>query len=78
MFFYFSSHTHQLKFRRQMNERASWLSDSLSRRFHVRVCAGVLAVLQLYMQIEKRGFHVLYKGCHFYSPDDIQLNVEWA
>lgn len=77
MFFYFSSHTHQLKFRRQVNERVSWLTGSLSRRFHVSVCASRLAVIQLYMQIERRGFHVSYKGCDFHSPDDIQFTVDW-
>ena len=77
MWFYFSSHTHLLKFRKLMNERASWLRESLSRRFHVRVCAGRLAVIQLYMQVERRGFRIVYKGCEFLSPDDIQLSVEW-
>lgn len=56
--FYFSSATHLEKFEYRMQARIDWLCDSLSRRFHMEIDASVLAVFQLYMQIETRGFRV--------------------
>lgn len=54
--FHFSSETHARKFREKAKIRQEWLCDSLSRRFHFSVDASVIAVIQLYAQIEKRGF----------------------
>ena len=56
--FFFSSATHLEKFEYRRQSRIDWLCDSLSRRFHVEIDASVLAVFQLYMQIETRGFRV--------------------
>ena len=56
--FFFSSATHLEKFEYRRQARIDWLCDSLSRRFHVEIDASVLAVFQLYMQIETRGFRV--------------------
>lgn len=76
MTFYFSSHTHMLKFRNRKVERMEWLCDSLSNRFHVRVDASRLALVQLYLQIEKRGFRVVDTcGCECWTPDELNLTV---
>lgn len=56
--FAFSSFMHEQKFRRQVEDRCAWLTDSLSRRFHFRVDADVIAAFQLYVQTETRGFYV--------------------
>lgn len=56
--FYFSSAKHKESFDAKLPVRIPWLNDSLSRRFKVRVDVDVLAVFQLYMQVETRGFLV--------------------
>lgn len=56
--FYFSSPRHLAKFKDSLHGRIGWLNDSFSRRFHVDVDARCLAVLQLYMQVETRGFRI--------------------
>ena len=75
--YYFSSYTHMLKFKRKMVERIDWLNDSFSKRFKVKVVAPELAMLQLYMQIEKRGFHVRRLNNVYTSPSDLIVHVEW-
>ena len=52
--FAFSSATHLVKF----NDRVPWLNDSVSKRFHVTIDVSILAVIQLYMQVETRGFRI--------------------
>ena len=54
----FSSGTHLRKFNGNVDLRKSWLNDSMSRRFHIDVDMEILAELQLYMQVETRGFYV--------------------
>ena len=57
--FYFSSATHLAKFNEKLDARIEWLNDSFSRRFHVNIDVSVLAVMQLYMQLETRGFYII-------------------
>lgn len=57
--YHFSSITHRNKFIRDITIREEWLSDSLSRRFNATVNCSVLAGLQLYSQIEKRGYYII-------------------
>lgn len=54
----FSSGKHLEKFRENAEKRKAWLNDSMSRRFHIDVDMEILAELQLYMQVETRGFYV--------------------
>lgn len=54
----FSSGKHLEKFRENAEKRKAWLNDSMSRRFHIDVDIEILAELQLYMQVETRGFYV--------------------
>ena len=55
MLFRFSSEMHLNKFMSKVRSKEEWLSDSLSRRFHVEVDASIMADLQLYYQVETRG-----------------------
>lgn len=73
--FYFSSATHLDKFRRLVDRRVEWMNDSMSRRFHFNVEADVIAVFQLYMQVETRGFLVHYAVMDrwYVCPESITL-----
>lgn len=56
--FLFSSDLHRRNFVAKAQMKREWLNDSLSRRFKCIIKADLLAVLQLYTQIETRGFCV--------------------
>lgn len=58
LMFYFSSATHLTKFEDNILKRIEWLNHSMSKRFHVDIDVSILAVLQLYIQTETRGFLV--------------------
>lgn len=74
--FFFSSMPHLKKFREMWNEREAWLDDSLSRRFKYSIHADMLAVFQLYQQIETRGFHVeAYFGSVWEAPEEVEFKV---
>lgn len=74
--FYFSSLAHRDNFAERVNGRVEWLNDSLSRRFHVRIDTGMLALFQLYMQVETRGFYVIdCMGDACDSIDDYDFSV---
>lgn len=57
--FRFSSNVHKKRFERELVKRDGWLSDSFTRRFHMDVQAEVLSVVQLYTQVENRGFYMV-------------------
>ena len=57
--FYFSTAAHLRNFIGKIDMKIAWLNDSFSRRFRFNVDASVLAVFQLYNQIENRGFYVV-------------------
>lgn len=74
--FYFSSATHRENFMRKAHVRKEWLNDSLSRRFKYPVDASLLAVLQLYKQIETRGFFIVKEnGQEYRSTDEMSVMV---
>lgn len=54
--FFFSSALHLQKFQGKMETRIDWLNDSMTRRFHFSVEVDYIAVIQLYCQVETRGF----------------------
>lgn len=60
--FFFSSALHLKKFQDKLNGRIEWLNDSMARRFHFSVEVDYIAVLQLYCQVETRGFAVYDEG----------------
>lgn len=72
---HFSTSSHAVKFQENVWKRIEWLNDSLSRRFKCNVDAAHLAVIQLYTQIEGRGFHVVYRGKLYRSASDIDVAV---
>ena len=65
---HFSSELHRRNFLSKVQTKRDWLNDSLSRRFRMTVKADLLAALQLYRQVETRGFCV-------YSPEGVQLDA---
>ena len=69
--FHFSTPKHAEKFREQAYQKIEWLNDSMSRRFHVPCAFDHLALVQLYMQIEGRGFMVEYRGYVYRRPKDM-------
>lgn len=72
--FYFSSEVHRRNFFAKARIKELWLSDSFSRRFHFHVDASLIAVFQLYRQIETRGFYVVAEtGREFTSWDDVNF-----
>ncbi|MBR2553454.1 MAG: hypothetical protein IKE94_01220 [Aeriscardovia sp.] len=75
--FHFSSERHMRKFDDEKRKRMSWLTDSMSRRFHMHVNSHLLSLFQLYMQIEGRGFYVerFMTGEVYRTPDDICFEV---
>lgn len=78
--FFFSTAKHRDKFLMGCRERVAWLNDSMSRRFHVRCDFAVLAVVQLYLQIEGRGFLVVDegKGIVYDSAEKVRIYSEWS
>lgn len=74
--FYFSSNTHRNNFIKKLPIKRDWLIDSLSRRFHVAICCGLVAAFQLYTQVESRGFYVVRGNGRIYTKaSDIVLTV---
>lgn len=76
--FYFSSMPHRQKFLENITKRTEWLSDSLSRRFRVSVKADMLAIFQLYQQVETRGFFVrnTSMGAVYLAPDMVEVTLD--
>lgn len=60
--FKFSSEPHRHKFMNNIYKKVGWLNDSLSRRFRVSMDVSELAAIQLYQQVETRGFCIIYNG----------------
>lgn len=58
----FSSVAHRNKFIINIRKKTEWLNDSLSRRFRVSMDVSELAAIQLYQQVETRGFCIIYNG----------------
>ena len=56
--FHFSSRKHMSSFLDKMPVRLDWLTDSVSKRFHFYVDADLIAMFQLYFQVETRGCYV--------------------
>lgn len=73
--FYFSNVYHKRKFDGGLTAKREWLSDSLTRRFKLRMCADDLAALHYYRQVETRGFFVVdvygreYRSIHAFEGD---------
>lgn len=69
---HFSSAPHMSKFRREVRKRELWLNDSLTRRFFVNVRVDFIADVQLYCQVESRGFYIVTNdGAVYTDPSQI-------
>ena len=77
--FFFSTAKHRDKFLVECRGRVAWMNDSMSRRFHVRCDCALLAVVQLYMQIEGRGFLVVDEemGVVYDSAEKVRITTAW-
>lgn len=73
--FYFSSLTHLNKFKREVRKKEEWLCDSFSRRFNVGLIdVNIIADIQLYQQVESRGFYITTTdGEVFSSWEEVKL-----
>ena len=74
--FFFSSATHLEKFASNLDKRVEWLNDSMGRRFHYTLDMTLVAILQLYCQVETRGFliHNLADGEWYNCQENIILS----
>lgn len=75
--YYFSSQSHLDKFLLKAPIKEEWLNDSMSRRFKFEFEVGVIADMQLYMQVETRGFYVVdeFSGLDFRSSEEVKVIV---
>lgn len=79
--FRFSSPSHMRKFVEQITVKRDWLNDSLSRRWKLNVSADVVAVLNLYRQVETRGYLIIdAMGREYRKPEEftVRFGVENA
>lgn len=74
--FYFSSNSHAKKFEDKIKVKSEWMSDSFTRRFHFKVDAAMIAVMQLYCQVETRGFRILYNNVEYRRREDVCLTSQ--
>lgn len=77
--YYFSSQTHLDKFLLKAPIKEEWLNDSMSRRFKFEFQISVIADMQLYMQIETRGFYVVdeISELDFNSSEELCVIVDY-
>lgn len=71
---HFSSVPHRNKFRREVRKRELWLNDSLTKRFGCTMMLDLVADIQLYKQVETRGFYIVTNdGAEYNSPESIVI-----
>lgn len=73
--FRFSTQRHAEKFEQSASSKVRWMNDSMTRRFHIPCRFDELALFQLYMQIEGRGFLVYDKDeeIWYHSPEEVKF-----
>ena len=77
--YFFSSEPHRAKFVRNLRKREEWLDDSLSRRFRCTVHLPILADVQLYSQVETRGFLIQTDdGSEYTLPSSVYVMADMA
>lgn len=76
--FYFSTERHRDNFVNCIDKRIGWMNDSMSRRFHFPIDCKFIAVFQLYMQVEGRGFQVFDTKTYdeYTSPSQLRMMCE--
>lgn len=77
--YFFSSDNHARKFMEKVRDKELWLNDSLSRRFKCTVHLPILANIQLYTQIETRGFYIQTDdGAEYHNPSSVYVEPNMA
>lgn len=75
--YHFSSEGHRAKFIRDLRKKELWLDDSLSRRFKVTISMPILADLQLYTQVETRGFYIVTNdNAEYTAPHQVMCMID--
>lgn len=76
--YHFSSESHRAKFIKNLRAKELWLNDSLSRRFKATVYLPILADIQLYTQVETRGFYITGHSVEYSHPYEIFVDCNMA
>lgn len=74
--YYFSSLTHEKKFRKMFHVKHSEVNEYLNKKYGVNIKGDLLAELILYQKIETRGYRVEWKGCVFTCQNEIYLDLQ--
>lgn len=74
----FSSELYKRKFSEKLNDHRENISNSLTKRFGVKVQSHILSDLKLYTTIEKRGFLLFKDGTEVKCLNRIILDGERA
>lgn len=76
--FSFSTMRHRDKFLSEAEKRVQWMNHSMSNRFHIPCRFDRLALVQLYMMVEGRGFLVVDEnaGEVYRNPDDMLASID--
>lgn len=75
--YHFSTEKHRAKFIENVRAKEMWLNDSLSRRFRCTVDLPLLADVQLYTQIETRGFYLVTDdAAEYFNPASIYVSAD--
>ena len=75
--YYFSSPHHLKKYKNEVRAKELWLNDSFNKRFKLTFYVETLADLNLYRQIESRGFRVVTNdGMVYNAPWEIVVTVD--
>ncbi len=75
--YHFSSESHRRKFVDNVRAKEMWLNDSLSRRFKCTVDLPIVADIQLYTQVETRGFYIVTNdACEYTNPAQVYVSAD--
>ena len=69
--FSFSSELHVKKFIDKMDNEIDIMNYGIFKKYGVKCDFKILALLKLYVQIEKRGFLIKYKGVLYKCKEDL-------
>lgn len=70
----FSSQTYLDKFGERLEDNRNSISESLSKRFGLKVVNSLLSDIVLYSKIEKRGFLIYFDGVPVECLENITLD----
>lgn len=70
----FSSNLYKTKFQERQEEHRQYVNNSLTNRFGFDIHFNLLADIQLYTKIEKRGFLLVTTGGNIKCPNNLILD----